>query len=295
VDGHPKVDPIRIIESKARTLTHRARSMGWAGPPFDVSVLASLAGLQVKGAVRLGSEEAAILMGTAIFTNVDQAVVRQRFSMCHEIVHPFFPDWQNAPHFSWRGTEDPDREVELLCQLGAAELIMPHWCFIEAARALPMTLETAALLADRYWVSFEAAARRLVALSSEPVALVFLEPGYRKSERAAIEMPLLGGFEDVIQNPLPKLRVVRVAATSQSLQKRRVFIPHNKSIPDSSVCYEALAGAGLGLAYARFVRQEVWDVDAVGECIVDAIGFRAATRRANGVVALLSPVSRVSD
>jgi Zn-dependent peptidase ImmA (M78 family) len=62
----------------------------------------------------------------------EQAKGRIRFSIAHEIAHTFFPDFSERV----RNREDTkelgvDREVEFLCNIAAAEIVMPVGSFRE--------------------------------------------------------------------------------------------------------------------------------------------------------------------
>ncbi len=211
-------DPEQIIRRRARHLTDQAREMGWSGPPYNIGVVASLAGLRLKEPRPLPDDQSALLFGTAVFTNTNHAEVRQRYSVGHEVTHTFFPDRHNSPQFTRTDDRDPDGEVEYLCQVGAAEIVMPHWCFKSKMASRPFGLRTAFELADLYQVSPEAALRRLVDFTSRPAAAVVLTLGFRKSESVS-EQPMLLGLEDAIQAPRPKLRIAYRPHTSAELNR----------------------------------------------------------------------------
>jgi len=264
-------DPEQVIRRRARQLTQQALEMGWSGPPYDVGVIASLAGLRLKEARPLPDHQSALLFGTAVFTNANQAEVRQRYSVGHEVTHTFFSDRNNSPQFSRTDYRDPDGEVEYLCQVGAAEIVMPHSCFRSKIASLPFELKTAFELADLYRVSPEAALRRLVDFADGAAAAVVLALGFRKSERPP-EQPTLLGLEDAVQAPHPKLRIARRPHISAPLKARRIFFPQNKSVPDSSICYTALDERRAGRAGIH-TAMETWEITGLGECRVEAVAW----------------------
>jgi Zn-dependent peptidase ImmA (M78 family) len=229
-----------------------------------------------------------MLVDFTVLTNVEHATVRRRFSVCHEIVHTFFPDWRSAPQFTWRGERDPDHEVETLCQTGAAELIMPYWWFEQGPSAkAAASLEAAVTIARRFCVSLESAARRMVSTTADAAALVVLSLGHRKSERQSIEMPLLPGLEGHIEQPLAKLRIERTAAVSRRFRETGTFLPRNKSAPDQSICYASLLRASEGEPACVSVADEDWPFGGLGACRIEAIGYNRGVGESPRVLALI--------
>jgi hypothetical protein len=281
-------DPELIIRNRARQLVGRARQMGWIGPPYDVKVIASLTGLRVKDPRPLSEDQSALLFGTSVFTNANHREVRQRYSVGHEIIHTFFPDRNTSPGFTQLGDRDPDGEVEYLCQIGAAEIVMPEWCFRSQAASHPFQLRSAFALADLYEVSPEAALRRLVDCFDRPAAAVTLTMGLRKSERVS-DQTILPGFDAAGLAPRPKLRIARRSHLSWSLRTRRLFFPTNKSVPDESICYTALAERQAGRAGVHEAT-EVWDITGLKACHVEVVAWLERNSLPAGGLCLLHEV-----
>jgi len=86
---------------------------------------------------------------------------RMRFTIAHEICHTFFyefvPELKFAPH-------DRDSDEERLCDVGAAELLMPATSVRRAARSMPVCLESLERLANQFVVSLAAMFLRLRSL-----------------------------------------------------------------------------------------------------------------------------------
>ena len=124
--------PEEIIRARAKALVATARAVGWTGPPFNPLQLASLCGIKCREATDLFSADAQLtpVAGRQLLLefNPDRPETRRNYSVCHEIVHTFFDDCYEMVHF--RRTHgpkfDPEFEVEQLCQIGAAELLMPE-------------------------------------------------------------------------------------------------------------------------------------------------------------------------
>lgn len=86
---------------------------------------------------------------------------RKRFTTAHELCHSFFyeyvPEMKFIPH-------DTDSAEELVCNHGAAELLMPARSLCRMAKPLPVCLSSLESLARQYSVSREAMALRLRSL-----------------------------------------------------------------------------------------------------------------------------------
>ncbi len=86
---------------------------------------------------------------------------RQHRSLAHEILHTLFRDVHPGP---------AGREEERLCELGAAELTMPAARVTQFMdRRGPVGFDVVNEVAQEFGVTTDAAARRLVELSSEPM------------------------------------------------------------------------------------------------------------------------------
>lgn len=165
-------DPISEIESRARALVLKAMDMGWSGPPFDPIKLASLLGFQISATdevrdARLTSTK----NGPLIEFNPNRPHSRVKFSVAHEIAHTFFPDYsQKIRHRSADHGHADDHEVEMLCNIGAAEILMPLGSFLSVPDAPPDINDLMDLRAE-LGVSTEALLLRFAHLSRLPVAM----------------------------------------------------------------------------------------------------------------------------
>ena len=108
---------------------------------------------------------------------------RVNFSIAHEIAHTFFEDCAKDVQHRSRAKWDKRRwQLELLCNVGAAEITMPVGSFPSAASAV-VTIEEMMKLRKKYQVSAEAILIRLVKLASSRVAC-FSATRMRKEGRA---------------------------------------------------------------------------------------------------------------
>lgn len=222
----------------ARDVVAAARKYGWAGPPFDLEVLASIRGIKVRAGGADLAQDALIrpvgLEEFEILYNPSAASTRRNFSIGHEISHTFFPDCADSVHYrGQRHACDPEKPVEQLCDVGASELLMPIPEFEEEARAGGVSVATIEQLRQRYVASYEAVAIRMVTLDIVPCAAVVLTLRLKPTEYRQLSLPSMGG-------PEPRLRVDFMVSSSTSGLAR---IPKHKSIPDTSCVYETLGGA----------------------------------------------------
>lgn len=271
-EGLPGETPPDIIRRKARTLVQQATDLRWEGPPFDPATLASLLGIEIVAANEpLGSE-------ARVFPKADGTVrieydnsyprTRINFSICHELTHTFFPDcYETVRHRNHLSPQErKHKELESLCDIGAAELLMPAGAFAQDLQAQPTSLETIVRLAERYGASVEAAMIRAAEFANDSFGVAVLSEKFKPSERRAAETSPLGFIGTEMK---PKMRVDYVAAS----KKFRVFVPKDKSAPNESVVYQAITLSGVHTG------REAWDIHNFGLRQVQAV----ALPKINGV------------
>jgi uncharacterized protein DUF955 len=261
-----RIDPSTIIRARARTLVARARQCGWDGPPYDPRVLASSLGIKIHARVLAPGHEACIFPGPGqqleLVFDKTRPITRQNFSISHEIAHTLFPDSYEMVRNRYRARDqfDPDRELEHLCDLGAAELLLPEDVFRVDLDLLGFGLLAVDPLRKRYEASREAVIRRMIQFATNVSAAVFLEHRLKPSEVAAQrQLSLVSSDEE----PQPKLRI----AYSVPSQNFDVFLPPHKSVPADSCAYRALASREV--VFAR----EQWEIPGLPECDVQAMAM----------------------
>jgi len=168
-----------IVRRKCREMVTRAKASGWNGPPFDPEILASLQGIKVETTDDCLVEEGRIFprRGEVVIQyRIGRPLERQRFTICHELAHTCFPDaFEYHRQRSGGGNyDDLEREFEMLCDIGAAELLMPHDDFLSELNNTHVCLTTADALRSRYIASIDATLRRVFGLTTYPCAAVFL-------------------------------------------------------------------------------------------------------------------------
>jgi O-acetyl-ADP-ribose deacetylase (regulator of RNase III) len=170
----PGEDPIVVVSRQARSIVLGAVEDGLQGPPFDPLQFARY--LKIPVVAREDVHEARTVLASGprklrIEFNPNRPQGRMRFSIAHELGHTLFPDCAEAvrhrsPHTIVEGDE---WQVELLCNIAAAEFLMPIGTGINLAQEL-VTIENLLRLRNMYDVSVEALCRRVVKLTSEPCA-----------------------------------------------------------------------------------------------------------------------------
>ncbi|MCI0426408.1 MAG: ImmA/IrrE family metallo-endopeptidase [Nitrospiraceae bacterium] len=169
-----KADPIETMIAHARSVVLNAQEQGWTGPPFDPVALAEILHVNVEpkqnllDARTVSGPEGAL----RIEFNPDQPKGRQRYSIAHELAHTFFPDVREEVRhrLSRREMRDDDWQLELLCNLGAAEILMPIGSFVELSKE-ELSAHRLMELRRKFDVSIEALCIRLVRLTEQPCAM----------------------------------------------------------------------------------------------------------------------------
>jgi Zn-dependent peptidase ImmA (M78 family) len=212
--------------------------------PIDVRLLASFRGIAAINEVDQAEAGCIFFNGERLVVHMrgTDSAERQRFTICHETIHTFFPGFREerrARTDTTVGTYDRNQFEEYLCDIGAAELLLPRKPFLAVLPAQP-DIDDVIELADVFDASLEATAIRIVNLATVPMALVVLEPAWKPAEqrelaRRAIQ-PALAGLES--ETPPKKLRV------RWAYGPRIATIPKHKSVDDTSSLANVLQTGG---------------------------------------------------
>jgi len=172
-------DPVEVITERARALAMDAMDRGWSGPPFDPLALADLLRIDViaredvRDARTVPSEQDA----PRIEYNPTRPRGRVRYSLAHEIAHTLFPDWaeqvrNRSERYELKGD---DWQLEALCNIAAAEFVMPIGSFTKLA-ATELGIDGLLGEQKKYDVSMEALLIRAVHIRGEPCAMFCASP-----------------------------------------------------------------------------------------------------------------------
>lgn len=168
-------DPIEAIQGLARRMALEAMDDGWSGPPYDPDRLARHRGIAVEPNEDIPDARTIPAAGGAPLTveyNPNRPRAGIRHSIARELAHTLFPDHaERIRSRAARESAHDDQEVELLCDVAAAELLLPA---VPEPRLRPLRLTMADILraGDRHKASPEAALIRLVYHSARPAVLL---------------------------------------------------------------------------------------------------------------------------
>jgi IrrE N-terminal-like domain len=246
-----KTEPREAIRAKARGLIDYYRAnFGDPSIPLDLNILASLQGIRPSEEPPVHSKDAELRPdgqgGVTMHVSREQPKSRQRFSTGHEITHTFFPGYEQKvqcrPDPRHRDLSNAEGVIEMLCDIGASELVFPLPWFAEDAKQVYSAAALAAL-AEKYQASREATIRRYAETSHENVLAVFfgwkLKPTQERKFRE--DQPSLFGVGPAEQaRAMRKLRV-EYCIPSLLFEANRLHVPGDKSIENTGVIYEAAA------------------------------------------------------
>jgi hypothetical protein len=243
-------DTVAAIRMEARSTIDRFRAtFGEPIMPLDVDALASFLGIGRTDDAPAHSEDAELApVGggrVAIRVNPDRPETRKRFSVAHEICHTFFPNYQTKTwcrtDSRYRRRDNPDDLLEMLCDIGASELVLPApWFFQDAA-----AVTTGAGLVDlarKYIASREATLRRFVETHTGCVAAVFLSWKLKPTQQ-----PTIGNVDqhhlfdiDPAENARRAKRLrLDYSIPSQKFAEAGHYLPADKSVENDGPLYEA--------------------------------------------------------
>ncbi|MCC7180964.1 MAG: ImmA/IrrE family metallo-endopeptidase [Acidobacteria bacterium] len=288
-----------ILLKAAEAIDRYRAQLGEPDFPLHVEALASFLGISLSQEPPTQSRDAELVPRAGgrveIRVSSDRPETRRRFSIAHEISHTFFPDYEMKtwcrPDVRHRRRDNPEDLIEMLCDVGAAHLLMPDpWFGTDAARIKDAVdlIE----LATRFGVSREAAIRRYAEGHPDCCAAVFfswkLKPAQQHTIGQRSQQRLFGDFDEEVARA-KKLRVDYSIPNTVFAATGR-FVPADKSVALDGVLYHA-ASTGrpvdgdchldLGAAAGRYrvLAVPVWTPD-------DGLGPEGE----NGVAAIILPL-----
>lgn len=164
-------DPLETMLRRARETVLQAMDKGWSGPPFDPVALSGILGIPVfpRADIRDARTVPQGDAGICIEYNPTRSRGRLRYSIAHEIAHTLFPDCaeqvrNRSAHHEMKGDE---WQLEMLCNVGAAEFLMPIGSIRRHLVGEP-TIDRVLEMRSQFDVSTEAVLIRLAQMSERP-------------------------------------------------------------------------------------------------------------------------------
>jgi len=165
-------DPIAQVTAQARSLVLDAMEEGWNGPPYDPFALADILGIATVASDDVPDARVGHRSGQFIVEyNPNRQRARIRFSIAHEIGHTLFPDCADLvrSRVALVQAERDEWQLELLCNLAAAEFLMPIGALSELRHQI-MTMDAVLEMQHRFEVSTEAILLRVAKLTEDSAA-----------------------------------------------------------------------------------------------------------------------------
>jgi hypothetical protein len=174
-------DPVETIQKVARDTVLQAIDEGWSGPPFNPIQLADILKIRVQpNASVTDARTVAGPDGIKIEFNPLQARGRLRFSIAHEVAHTLFPDVGDSVRHRGGAVSGDDWQLEMLCNLAAAEFVMPVGSLSPMSTLPP--IEKLMEERRRFDVSTEAYLLRATKVTAEPVLMFCASPIEREDK-----------------------------------------------------------------------------------------------------------------
>lgn len=248
----PGRDPREAIEAKAREVVDE---LGLMAPPFDPRVVASFCGIDEIREVPLDLAGCIVPVGDPpriqMLLRVQDPPARRNFTCAHETAHTLIPSfWQGPLERRDRRTGQyrPNQEEEYLCDVAAAELLMPREAFAWAAYEHGVSAQGVQPLSDLFGTSLEATARRLVDLKLWSGGVILWEPGWTLAQQRE---------HDRHGVPLPERKLrVRFSHLGESLGK--AFVPRRRSVRDGSLVAECFRTGAPTAGYEEIPVGSSW-------------------------------------
>jgi Zn-dependent peptidase ImmA (M78 family)/O-acetyl-ADP-ribose deacetylase (regulator of RNase III) len=167
-------DPVQRMISRASSVALDAMQAGWSGPPYDPFQLAEH--LKIKVVPSENVTDARILQAPdgqfQIEFNPNRPKARIRYSVAHDLAHTLFSDCGEVVRHRLARDEQKrdDWQLEMLCNIGAAEFLMPVGGFPDLHDQATDIDRLLGLRAE-FEVSMEALLLRVIRRTEQPCAM----------------------------------------------------------------------------------------------------------------------------
>ena len=217
--------------------------------PFNQ--ICAVLGLDVKEG-RLPPKVDGILQGRTILINSRiQNKERKQFTRFHEITHHLINEDEESiamlHEMPWSRDDEYEIQLERLCNIGAAEFLMPREKFTKLYKAKGFNVELIPFAANYFESSAIATTIQLAQVAPNSCITAICEYGLISNETAQSQCPL---FDEENRTPKPKLHVVYSALSLAT----KYWLARGTNIPDDHLVHQAfLEGQPLeGQSYVPF-------------------------------------------
>lgn len=182
-------DPVEAILYHARLLLIES---GMQLPPFAPSSYATLRNVRSIVEIDLNIDGRLVPVGNEFVIELRKNRSRQRknFTCAHEIAHTFF--YESVPSIKYRQAKTTDSEEEALCNIAAAELLMPSKVFRTMADCYSPSATALLDIAATFDTSLSATAIRIASETDWPTTFILWNQGDNGLVAAWIVQPQRG-------------------------------------------------------------------------------------------------------
>jgi len=190
--------------------------------------------------VPLAGQRALSTANLNILVEQDDRETVHRYSIAHEMIEFLFHALNEVrPNLNQELLNDLQNRKEALCELGAANLLMPMKLFRSLVQRNGFSIDSGKYLASFSRVSLTASLRRMLDTRIRKAVVMYFRYGNSSGEfiPSAVGQTNLFGPPQIMDPP-KKLRVLRTYASSYG---EAGFIPNEKSIENNTSifrCYE---------------------------------------------------------
>jgi len=208
-------------------------------PPIDLHRIYSHFNFPLPKETNFPNQQGAtIFTGGApqILIHEDDKTTRQRFTEAHELIETLFKELPGEIRLDRVKENIFGTKKERICQVGAANLLMPKDSFYPKTQEMGISFRTGERLASLYQVSLMASLFRLVDLYPNQVAVILWQLKNKKSElEKKVPDNQMSFFDERPPDlPPPNLRVKWAYG-----KYKNCYIPPDKSIPEDSSVYKS--------------------------------------------------------
>jgi Zn-dependent peptidase ImmA (M78 family) len=256
------VDPRSSVVTQARRIVNLYQQFdGAVADPIErVKIIASLVGIKVLPMdieQQRGEKRDAVLVhtpaGKVVPYNPRRPSSRVAFSIAHEIAHTFFPNSTRGTRFRHivaDGSKEA-RELEGLCDLGAAEIVLPLADFVRAIGGA-YSIQSVDRLCRTFGTSFEATLFRLATAHPGIAVAGLLKYRYTVGETrqlSAAKQQHLFAQSGIVAETQPVKKYRRQSLFLSEACDDSYTIRWNKSFDPSSCVYKAGHGGVFEVSY----------------------------------------------